>query len=340
MRVPLTPLPLFAVALLALAGGLLGWNGLAVAQDSASPTGRIVVPRGATLWSILPANGAEQALASGPNTTLILDAALSPDGSRAVFARLNLPSRSDPGGSDLYVVPTSGGDPTLLLAHDAPGATLTTPIWSRDGTSILYTYTPYVLGVPNAETLPRIERIAVSGGAPQVVVREATAAAPSPDGRLIVYLKSTDRGDALWLANADGSDAHEVLPASRFLGLAYPRISPDGSQIAVAATIDLPTPPGPGAPPGPAVPPGPFDWRPAASAHGLPWDIWLMSLDGSNLRRLTYLVEDDPSLAWSPDGQWIAIQGGYGLTLVEPGSSRTNRISRQEAFGAIDWARE
>jgi Tol biopolymer transport system component len=148
-----------------------------------------------------------------------------------------------------------------------------------------------------------------------------------------VYLRSTNRGDALWLANADGSDARELIPASRFLGMAYPRISPDGSQVALAATIDLP------APPGPAVPRSPFSWRPEAG-HGLPWDIWLVGLDGSNLRRLTYLVEDDPSLAWSPDGRWIAIQGGYGLTLVQPGGTGTERLSRKEAFGAIDWARE
>jgi hypothetical protein len=105
-------------------------------------------------------------------------------------------------------------------------------------------------------------------------------------------------------------------------------------QIAVAATIDLPTPPGPSAPR------APFDWRPAAAAHGLPWDVWLLNVDGSNLRRLTYMVEDDPSLAWSPDGRWLAIQGGYGLTLVEPVGTRTDRLSRKEAFGAIDWARE
>ena len=327
-------LGLASLLALAVALGVVAWSRPAAAQEASTPSGRIVVPRATALWGVLAASGAEQAIVTTPDHTLVLDAALSPDGSRAVFAQLTMPTRGDPGGSDLYLVPTSGGTPTLLLAHDTLGATLTTPIWTRDGASILYTYTPYLIGAPSAESQPRIERVPVSGGAPQVVLREATATAPSPDGRLLVYLKSTNRGDALWLSNADGSDAREIVPASRFLGLAYPRISPDGSQIALAATIDLP------APPGPAAPRPPFDWRRAVAAHGLPWDVWLVSLDGSNLRRLTYMVEDDPSLAWSPDGKWLAIQGGYGLTLVETAGTRTDRLSRREAFGAIDWAPE
>jgi Tol biopolymer transport system component len=314
--------------------GLALVPGPAAAQDPDRPGGRIAVPRGTTLWGVQAASGAEQAITTGPDNSIVLDAALTADGSRAVFARLTLPARGDPGGSDLYLAPASGGEATLFREHDQPGATLTTPIWTPDGASVLYTYTPYVLGVPGPEAQPRIERIGVNGGSPTVVVSEATAPGPSADGRLLSYLRSTNRGDALWLANADGSDAREIIPATRFLGLAYPRISPDGSQIAIAATIDLP------APPGPAAPRNPFAWRPGAAAHGLPWDIWLVNVDGSNLRRLTFMVEDDPSLAWSPDGRWLAIQGGYGLTLVEAGGTRTERISRKEAFGAIDWARE
>jgi Tol biopolymer transport system component len=72
----------------------------------------------------------------------------------------------------------------------------------------------------------------------------------------------------------------------------------------------------------------------------LPWDVWLIGADGSGLRRLTYLAEDDPSVAWSPDGRWLAIQGGSGLTLLDVSSGRTERLVRTPAFGAIDWGRE
>jgi Tol biopolymer transport system component len=313
--------------------------GTASAQDAGRPTGRIVVPQGRMLQSVLAQSGLEQAITTGPDTSLVLDAALAPNGQQAVFARLDLPTRDNPGGSDLYVVPTTGGEPTLLLAHDSPGATLTLPIWAADGGSVLYTYTPFNVGSTGPEAQPRIERVRREGGAPSVVVREATSPAPSADGQLLAYLRSTTRGDALWVASADGTGGREVIPETRFLGLAYPRIAPDGGQIAVAAVLDLPVAPTPG----PGLPRNPFAWQPSATgtaAHGLPWDIWLVGTDGSILRRLTRMMEDDPSLAWSPDGRWLALLGGSGLTLVDVSSGRTERLLRDPAFGAIDWGRE
>jgi len=311
----------------------------AAAQDAGRPAGRIVVPQGRVLQSVLAQSGVEQAIATGPDTSLVLDAALAPNGQQAVYARLDLPTRDNPGGSDLYVVPVTGGEPTLLLAHDSPGATLTLPIWAADGASVLYTYTPFNVGSTGPEAQPRIERVRREGGAPTVVVPEATSPAPSADGRLLAYLHSGTRGDALWVANADGTGGREVIPVTRFLGLAYPRIAPDGSQIAVAAVLDLPVAPTPG----PGLPRSPFSWQPSATgsaAHGLPWDVWLVGVDGSNLRRLTRMNEDDPSLAWSPDGRWLALLGGSGLTLVDVASGRTERLLRDPAFGAIDWGRE
>src|SRR5690242_4818709 len=142
--------------------------GPVAAQDADRPGGRIAVPRGTTLWGVQAASGSEQAITTGPDNSIVLDAALTADGSRAVFARLTLPARGDPGGSDLYLAPASGGEATLFREHDTPGATLTTPIWTPDGASVLYTYTPYVLGGPGPAAQPRIQRIGANRGAPLV----------------------------------------------------------------------------------------------------------------------------------------------------------------------------
>jgi hypothetical protein len=64
----------------------------------------------------------------------------------------------------------------------------------------------------------------------------------------------------------------------------------------------------------------------------------MMRLDGGDLQRLSYLLEDEPSLAWSPDGRWLAMQGGSGLTLIEVASGRADRLAPYAAYGAIDWA--
>jgi len=321
---------LAALLTTAVVAGLALWWATAAAQERPQLAGRLLIPRGPDLWSMLAAGGGEQVLASAPAGSLILDVAAEPGRRQLVFSRLLLPTRDELGGADLYLLPLQGGEPTLLLAHDAPGALLTTPAWAPGGDSVLFTYTPYSLGAAGAEAQPRIERVQLDSHNRTVLLEQALAPALSPDGRLLAYLRRTPQGDALWVAESGAGPGRELIPPTRFLGLAYPRVAPDGASVAVAATVDLPALPAPGPAPRPA----------ARAAHGLPWDVWLVSIDGRELRRLTYLLEDDPSLAWSPDGRWLAIQGGYGLTLVEVSTAHTERLTRQAAFGAIDWIRE
>jgi Tol biopolymer transport system component len=69
----------------------------------------------------------------------------------------------------------------------------------------------------------------------------------------------------------------------------------------------------------------------------LPWDLWEIRLDGSGLRRLTDLSEDDPSVAWSPDGRWLAFQGGSGVYVIDVASTALYQISEAVGFGGMDW---
>jgi Tol biopolymer transport system component len=120
-----------------------------------------------------------------------------------------------------------------------------------------------------------------------------------------------------------------VLADPRFVSLAFPRFSPSGDRIAFAGVG------------GPNVRRGVGGLLPilqgVASAHGLPWDLWEVRVDGNGLRRLTELAEDDPSIAWSPDGRWIAFQGGSGVYLIEAATTSLHHISMTVGFGGMDW---
>jgi Tol biopolymer transport system component len=135
----------------------------------------------------------------------------------------------------------------------------------------------------------------------------------------------------LWVAGADGSNPRTVLADRRFTSLAFPRFAPDGERLAFAAVGGPITVRGRVGERLPAFGPN------IAAAHGLPWDLWEIRVDGSGLRRLTEVAEDDPALAWSPDGRWLAFNGGSGVYVLDAVTTALYRISEAVGFGGMDW---
>ena len=170
-------------------------------------------------------------------------AAISPDGSRVVFAD----DRSD----GLYVVDAAGGQP-VRIAHGEE------PTFSPDGSQIAY------LGLPRSGCC-------VGSGREHV-----------------------------WVANADGTDAHEILTDEPALdkgvfGLAW---SPAGDNIAMENTL---------------------------GAHVA---IYTFAPDGSDF---TKVITGGANPYWSPDGSQIAYEllspGPYGLRIADADGSNV------QAFG-------
>lgn len=148
------------------------------------------------------------------------------------------------------------------------------PNWSPDGKYLL------------ANSGGRIYRIAVDGGAaPEVVnidpsLRLNNDHAPSPDGKMIAFSASspTSRASQVYLANADGSNAHLMVSTtpSYFHGW-----SPDGKYLSYVYQ------------------------HPAANGVPSNYDIFRIPAAGGAVEQLDSNPGYDDGPDYSPDGKWI-----------------------------------
>jgi TolB protein len=111
-----------------------------------------------------------------------------------------------------------------------------------------------------------ISLLAVAG-----VCATTASAAGSPAGHVVFASSSGVGGKAqIWLMRADGSGRHAISPRTVYED--DPALSRDGRRVA-------------------------FNRR---------GDIYVMNVDGSQVRRLTFSPATEGAAAWSPDGRWIA----------------------------------
>ena len=66
-------------------------------------------------------------------------------------------------------------------------------------------------------------------------------------------------------------------------------------------------------------------------------DIWTVQADGSDLRRLTSTQDHSPTVAWSPDGQWLAEAGELSLTLVSASAAPAQQLSGNAKATGVVW---
>src|ERR1041385_5931834 len=124
----------------------------------------------------------------------------------------------------------------------------------------------------------------------------------SPDGKLVAYVVTkidraqNRRNSSIWMAAADGSRAPWQLTTSPQSSNS-PRWSPDGKSIAFLSSR-------------------PDSSTPAASA-GAPAEqprnqVYLLSMDGGEARRVTNLKNGVSLFRWSPDGARLVVVSRVG----------------------------
>ncbi|MET0648565.1 MAG: S9 family peptidase [Pyrinomonadaceae bacterium] len=169
----------------------------------------------------------------------------------------------------------------------------------------------------------------------------------SPDGRWVAYVvtnvdqRQNRRLSQIWLAATDGSRTPRQFTTSPQSSTS-PRWSPDGRSIAFLSSRPAPDV-APSSPQGSATPtptPAPATSGAApqsqvtATTPGIPSalqtatpeatpraQVWLLSLEGGEARRLTNLRNGVGTFDWSPDGTRLVLTSRTGPSDIKPPSS-------------------
>jgi len=304
----------------------------------------LLLPRDQRLLLRDMTDGKEYVLKRSPADVFYTYPRWSPDGARIAYA-LDIPFTGQPNqqwGSDIAISPTDGSTEQIVVKRPAAGFQVQGLAWSPDGSAVYAGILETTIkdGRFLGQTL-RLERIDIATGAREPLIEDATNPTVARDGSHIAYTtygSATEPG-GLWTARLDGTDRRLILPMTgRFAVILYPRFSPDSSTIAFsAATLQSGAEPSP-APRSNSGSAWRWPWQPrTAVAHGLPMDIWLIPAAGGDPTRLTNMLEDEPSPAWSPDGTQIAIVATGGLYLVSASGGEPQRIGIGGTLLQIDW---
>jgi TolB protein len=183
---------------------------------------------------------------------------------------------------DIYVV---NGDGTGLQQLTTDPAQEFDPSWSPDGRQIAY----------RAQRPPAASDIYVmnADGSGQRRIASGLSPAWSPDGAWIAY---GDELGSISLVRPDGSASRRV--PGTWQG-EYPSWSPDGSKLAFMDSVFLPSRRG--------------------GTSSATYEVYVINLDGSGLKRLTNSPGEDGWPAWSPDGSRIVFASQRdGCSVADP----------------------
>ncbi len=315
--------------------------------DKSSPT------EPASIFQLSVADSERQQLTRPPaGTTGDYYPAFSPDGKQLAFARANSFS-----ATDLYVLPLSGNKEPRRLTFD--GLTIVGLTWTPDSREIIFSSrlggsTNSLWRIKATGGVPaRISTVAEDVSSPAMVANpnrlaytrtlddmniwsmtldasgHATSQAPlitstfrdsdpdySPDGRKIAFVSGRAGGFGIWISNSDGSDPRLLFDGGPYV-TGSPRWSPDGRWIA-------------------------FDSRANQSANRGSPNIWVISAEGGQLRRLTADLAGSVAPSWSHDGRWIYFASARSRELeiwkMPAGGGSAEEVTRKGGFEGFETA--
>jgi len=210
--------------------------------------------------------------------------------------------------------------------------------WSPDGKYIYLTHVNYHIPPAEGQIYPlyTIFRKELPDGQPEKIAEKAYWPRLSPDASQIAYVTVDlfKRGNKLFVANADGSQAREVvITGPRLPDIKdAPLFSADGQSIIFSA--DVPTQ---------SYQPNWLDKLlgvSIAKAHSnVPSDWWSIPVTGGEMTRLTNIQSLGLFASRSPDNQHMASYSLNGIFVMKlDGSELTMLIPNPQSVpGTVTW---
>src|SRR5437588_2351927 len=150
----------------------------------------------------------------------------------------------------------------------------------------------------------------------------------SPDGKLVAYVVTkvdraqNRRNSSIWMAATDGSRAPWQFTTSPQSSNS-PRWSPDGKSLAfLSSRPSESSAPAPAASPNPVAGPTPAAAAGAASSDQPRNQVYVLSMNGGEAKRITNLKNGVSLFRWSPDGTRMVVVSRIGPS-DNRGDSRT-----------------
>lgn len=256
--------------------------------------GRILYADRSGMWSVDPAVPADPAtnVELSSEGLRLIPLGWSSDGTRLLAMRQHGPAAL--ATSDVFIIHRDGSEARVTERPvQIRGAAI-----SPDGSRVAYTAIPET---PGADSPWGLYVVDADGGPAELLVESRNGIldelAFSPDGTQIAYSDGAgDNNHHIWVMDADGSDAHEILTrdcACHVYGLAW---SPAGDRIAL----------------------------------GIEGSVYTFAPDGSQFTRV---ITNGDRPYWSPDGSKIAYTvscqedaDGCGLAIADADGSNVREL--------------
>jgi hypothetical protein len=183
-----------------------------------------------------------------------------------------------------------------------------------------------------------------SSGPAELVVEGLHMVSLAPDGLTVVSVQRPPLGGPVILrTRMSALDDGCVLATEEAVpGVEQPRVSPDGTHVAFSSNA-----PNAGGARACSTSANSSPLAAAAQwlglapsvafAHGAPADIWIVPMNGGSLRRVAAVQDDEPTLAWSPEGARIAVLGPKGLHIAPVDGGSLQTLIPNADYGWVAW---